>query len=126
MWNWLDASAPGTVVRTITPDETLLFQFSALSFNSHRIHLDRDYARRVEGYPDLVVNGGILALLMTESARLELGRTIRSLTLRNKALLFCNRPIGFVAEQSPDRLRMSALDHNGRLAAEVEILTDEL
>jgi 3-methylfumaryl-CoA hydratase len=43
---------PGPVIKTVTPDETLLFQFSALSFNSHKIHLDREYARDVEGYPD--------------------------------------------------------------------------
>lgn len=121
------ASAPvsGTVVRTMTPDDTLLFQFSALSFNSHRIHLDRTYARDVEGYPDLVVNGGIVTLVMTEIARLDFGRTIRALTLRNKAPLFCDRPITFVAEQASTTLRIAALDHEGRLAAEMEIQTDE-
>ena len=119
-------ASPANVVRTITPDETLLFLFSALSFNSHKIHLDRDYARGVEGYPDLVVNGGIVTLLMTEIARLDFGRSIRSLSLRNKAPLFCNRPISLVADETATGLRIAALDQNGHLAAEMEVVTDEL
>ncbi|MCP6135008.1 hypothetical protein NL393_38110, partial [Klebsiella pneumoniae] len=55
--------------RVHRPDDTLLFQYSALGFNSHKIHLDRDYARTVEGFPDLVVNGGLTALLLTEYLR---------------------------------------------------------
>ena len=50
---------------TAVPDETLLFQYSSLGFNSHRIHIDRSYARDVEGFPDLVVNGGLATLLLT-------------------------------------------------------------
>jgi 3-methylfumaryl-CoA hydratase len=56
-------------VATAVPDETLLFQYSALGFNSHRIHLDRSHAREVEGFPDLVVNGGLATLLLTEFLR---------------------------------------------------------
>ena len=55
----------------VTPDETLLFQYSALGFNSHKIHLDRNYTQQVEGLPDLVVNGGLATLLMTEFLRKE-------------------------------------------------------
>lgn len=49
-------------------DPVLLFRFSALTFNAHRIHYDRDYATR-EGYPDLVVHGPLQALLMAELMR---------------------------------------------------------
>jgi 3-methylfumaryl-CoA hydratase len=48
---------------------TLLFQFSALTFNAHRIHYDRDYARDVEGYPGLLTHGPLQALAMAEAAR---------------------------------------------------------
>jgi 3-methylfumaryl-CoA hydratase len=48
---------------------SLLFRFSALTYNSHRIHYDRTYARQVEGYPGLVVHGPLQAMLMTEAAR---------------------------------------------------------
>jgi len=48
---------------------TLLFRFSALTYNGHRIHYDRDYARDVEGYPGLVTHGPLQALAMAEHAR---------------------------------------------------------
>ncbi|MBT4906632.1 MAG: hypothetical protein HON62_07100 [Rhodospirillaceae bacterium] len=48
----------------VEPDSTLLFRYSALTFNGHRIHYDRDYARDVEGYDGLVVHGPLLATLM--------------------------------------------------------------
>jgi 3-methylfumaryl-CoA hydratase len=72
------ASAPsgeGPVVRpadgewAIEVSPTLLFRFSALTYNAHRIHYDRDYARRVEGYPGLVTHGPLQALAMAEAAR---------------------------------------------------------
>jgi 3-methylfumaryl-CoA hydratase len=49
---------------------TLLFRFSALTYNAHRIHYDRDYARHVEGYPGLLTHGPLQALAMTEAARM--------------------------------------------------------
>ena len=48
---------------------SLLFRFSALTYNGHRIHYDRDYAREVEGYPGLVTHGPLQALAMAEAAR---------------------------------------------------------
>ena len=50
----------------------MLFRFSALTYNAHRIHYDRDYAR-AEGYPGLLVHGPLQALLMAELARREAG-----------------------------------------------------
>jgi 3-methylfumaryl-CoA hydratase len=47
----------------------LLFRFSALTYNAHRIHYDRDYARDVEGYPGLLTHGPLQALAMAEAAR---------------------------------------------------------
>jgi 3-methylfumaryl-CoA hydratase len=52
-----------------TPSTRTLFQFSALTYNAHRIHYDRDYARDAEGYPDLVVHGPLQALYLAEAAR---------------------------------------------------------
>jgi 3-methylfumaryl-CoA hydratase len=51
------------------PDEVTLFRMSALTYNSHRIHYDREFARQVEGYRDLVVHGPLQALYMLEAAR---------------------------------------------------------
>ena len=54
---------------SIEVSPTLLFRFSALTYNAHRIHYDRDYARDVEGYPGLLTHGPLQALAMTEAAR---------------------------------------------------------
>jgi len=59
-----DAASPGDVRLQLDPDPVVLFRFSALTNNAHRIHYDRDYATQVEGYPGLVVHGPLLALLM--------------------------------------------------------------
>jgi 3-methylfumaryl-CoA hydratase len=53
----------------VSVDPVVLFRFSALTYNAHRIHYDREYARAVEGYPGLVVHGTLQALLMAELAR---------------------------------------------------------
>lgn len=55
---------PCDIQRDMTADPVLLFRFSALTFNAHRIHYDRDYAREVEGYAGLVVHGPLLATLL--------------------------------------------------------------
>jgi 3-methylfumaryl-CoA hydratase len=60
---------PADGERPIEISPTLLFRFSALTYNAHRIHYDRDYARDVEGYPGLVVHGPLQALAMAEAAR---------------------------------------------------------
>ena len=57
--------------REIIPDITMLFRFSALTFNGHRIHYDRDYATRTEGYPGLVVHGPLIAILLLDLLRRE-------------------------------------------------------
>ncbi|XVX21182.1 FAS1-like dehydratase domain-containing protein [Actinomycetota bacterium] len=62
----------------------LLFRFSALTYNGHRIHYDRDYAREVEGYPGLVTHGPLQALVMAEAAR---GRRSLAVGLRLPARL---------------------------------------
>lgn len=58
--------------RTIHPDPVLLFRYSALTFNGHRIHYDQPYATGVEGYPGLVVHGPLLATLLMDLLRREM------------------------------------------------------
>ncbi|HWG02044.1 MAG TPA: MaoC family dehydratase N-terminal domain-containing protein [Trebonia sp.] len=95
------AEPPGTLARTMPRQETgepdpagdwrlaidtdpvLLFRFSALTYNGHRIHYDRDYVTRTEGYPDLVIHGPLLALLALELPRRHApGRTVRAFEYR--------------------------------------------
>jgi 3-methylfumaryl-CoA hydratase len=62
--------------RTIHPDDVLLFRYSALTFNGHRIHYDRRYATEVEGYPGLVVHGPLLATLLLDLLQRSLRGTL--------------------------------------------------
>jgi 3-methylfumaryl-CoA hydratase len=55
--------------RRITTDPVLLFRYSALTFNGHRIHYDRPYAMNEEGYPGLVVHGPLIATLLIDQLR---------------------------------------------------------
>jgi 3-methylfumaryl-CoA hydratase len=55
--------------KTIVPDDVLLFRFSALTFNGHRIHYDRKYVTEVEGYPGLIVHGPLIATLLVDLVR---------------------------------------------------------
>jgi 3-methylfumaryl-CoA hydratase len=120
-----DAGPPGPMPaglrKTMIPDETLLFQFSALGFNSHKIHIDRDHARKVEGLPDLVVNGGLTTLLLTELLRTDLKQTPARITARYSAPLFCHRPMTLAAEPDGSRWRLGAFNDMGRHAADVEV-----
>jgi 3-methylfumaryl-CoA hydratase len=61
--------AAATWERTVVPDDVLLFRYSALTFNGHRIHYDRRYVTEVEGYPGLVVHGPLLATLLLDLLR---------------------------------------------------------
>jgi 3-methylfumaryl-CoA hydratase len=119
-------AAPGLPVqaaymKTVVPDETLLFQYSALGFNSHRIHLDREHARKVEGFPDLVVNGGLATLLLTEFLRLDLGVTPAAIAVRHVAPLYCNRAITLAADRVGERWLLKAFDDQHRLAVDMEV-----
>ncbi len=63
------APPESTWERRIVPDEVLLFRYSALTFNGHRIHYDRKYVTSVEGYPGLVVHGPLIATLLMDLLR---------------------------------------------------------
>ncbi|PZR07464.1 MAG: hypothetical protein DI532_23540 [Azospirillum brasilense] len=112
---------PPARTKRVVPDDTLLFQYSALGFNSHRIHLDRDFARNTEGFPDLVVNGGLATLLLTEFLRTEVGVAPAAMTARHTAPLFCGRPMLLGAEAVEDKWLLRALDDAGRLAVDIEV-----
>ncbi len=106
---------------TVVPDETLLFQYSALGFNSHKIHIDRSHARDVEGFPDLVVNGGLATLLLTEFLRRDLGLVAASLSVRHVAPLFCGRPVTLAADREGGKLRLKAYNDKNQLAVDMEV-----
>ena len=87
--------APGDSAwsREVRPDTVLLFRYSALTFNSHRIHYDQPYATGVEGYPALVVHGPLIANLLTDLLRRQMpGATVAEFSFRAMSPLFLNAP----------------------------------
>jgi 3-methylfumaryl-CoA hydratase len=78
---------------TVVPTTTLLFRFSAVTFNGHRIHYDHDYATRSEHYPDLVVHGPLTAMLLAQSASRHLGKPLQSFAYRASSPLFVDQPL---------------------------------
>ncbi len=107
----------------ITPDPVLLFRYSALTFNGHRIHYDRSYVTGVEGYPGLVVHGPLIATLLMQLARREQpGRAVRRFEFKAVHPVFdihrfqvCGRADGAA------RLALWARDHEGRLAMQATL-----
>ena len=103
--------------RTLTPDPTMVFRYSAITFNAHRIHYDAAYTREQEGYPDLVVNGGLTTSLLWEFATSETGMAIKSSASRNVKALFVNRPVTLCGRRSEgEKVRVWALDADNELA----------
>lgn len=72
---------------------TLLFRYSALTFNAHRIHYDRDYATQVEGYPGLMVHGPLQATLLLNFATDIAGRLPKRFSFRSRTPLFDDQPL---------------------------------
>lgn len=95
-----ESTGPAAWTRRIVPDDVLLFRYSALTFNSHRIHYDRRYVTEVEGYPGLVVHGPLLATLLIDLLRRHRpDAVVRRFEFRAMAPLFdiapfdvCGRP----------------------------------
>jgi len=102
----------------VDPDTTLLFRYSALTFNGHRIHYDQAYARGEEGYPDLVVHGPLTATLLQQLALQRApGRTLASFDFRGVSPLFVNRRFRVEAGEPVDGvLPLWARGPDGELA----------
>ncbi|AOK43829.1 FAS1-like dehydratase domain-containing protein [Burkholderia vietnamiensis] len=73
---------PPQRTRRVKPDSTMLFRYSALTFNGHRIHYDADYCRAVEGYPNLVIHGPLNATLLASLAEEVSGRRLKQFRYR--------------------------------------------
>ncbi|MHA6344325.1 HTD2 family dehydratase [Roseivivax sp. CAU 1761] len=83
----------GAERRVLTPTPTLLFRYSALTFNTHRIHYDAPYAKAEEGYPGLVVHGPMQATLLCRMAAELAGRPPARFTFRSLSPLFDDAPV---------------------------------
>jgi 3-methylfumaryl-CoA hydratase len=107
--------------RNVTPDPVMVFRYSALTYNGHRIHYDADYTRSVEGYPDRVVNGGLTTLLLLELARAKLDRPFATLATRNLRPLFVDRPITLSGRPTERGAELWVTDTDGALALSANV-----
>ncbi|MGW6456493.1 hypothetical protein ACWF94_11305 [Streptomyces sp. NPDC055078] len=114
--------AGGTWRIPLRTDAPLLFRFSALTANSHRIHYDDPYARDEEGYPGLVVHGPLLALLMLELARRNAPRRqVRSLSYRLRRPLFVGEQLLVNGDSAGDRAELRITTHREARHATAEV-----
>lgn len=104
--------------REIVPDDVLLFRYSALTFNGHRIHYDRQYVTQVEGYPGLIVHGPLIATLLTDLVRRHVPEGfITRFEFRAVRPTFDLNPFFVNGQPSADgrRVKLWANDHEGWL-----------
>jgi 3-methylfumaryl-CoA hydratase len=118
---WTEAAPSGAAWRReVRPDPVLLFRYSALTFNGHRIHYDHPYVTRVEGYPGLVVHGPLIATLLLDLAIREGGAVIRRFSFRAKSPLFDTAPFSLNGTPAAGgrTVRLWAAAPDGALAME--------
>ncbi len=107
----------------VAPDPMLLFRYSALTFNVHRIHYDRPYATGEEGYPGLVVHGPLIATLLADLFRDHAGKPIARFSFRALRPLFDTAPFqvtGWPGDGGPARLLALTPAGNPAMEAEAE------
>jgi 3-methylfumaryl-CoA hydratase len=93
----------------VTPDAAWLFRFSALTYNTHRIHYDEPYVTGVEGYPGLVVHGPLLALLLLEIPRRYVpARPVVSFDYRLTTPVFAGETVVVTGRADGDRIVLAA------------------
>lgn len=107
---------------TVLLSETLVFRYSAITWNAHRIHYDSDYARKVEGYQHTVHNGGLTMHLMVDAALRRAPSELRGLTARLMYPLWVGDPVSLRGSAAKDRrMRVWTADKNGHLCGEMDL-----
>lgn len=107
---------PGAWSRIVQPEPRLLFRFSALTFNAHRIHYDRPYAMNEEGYPGLVVHGPLTAVLLMELVRRQAVQPVLGYSFRGLAPLFDLAPFRLIGTLADCRVSLEAQGPDGATA----------
>lgn len=108
---------------TMRTDPVLLFRFSALTANAHRIHYDTPYARDEEGYPGLLVHGPLLALLMLELPRRHAPQArVRSLSYRLRRPVFAGERLAICGTPSGSQADLRVATHREGRHASAEVV----
>ncbi len=117
------APPPGAdaLVRTVQPDPVLLFRYSALTANGHRIHYDLDYVTREEGYPGLIVHGPLQATWLADLARrYRPGSRIARFAFRGRRPAFHQNRLDLIGQKQGAQLRLETRDHAGAVCMTAE------
>ncbi|MBT6275294.1 MAG: hypothetical protein HOI95_14295 [Chromatiales bacterium] len=129
-----EAVAPGTQSAAATPkpapegaqwsdrielSHALVFRYSAITWNAHRIHYDADYTRGTEGYPDLVQNGGLTMQLILDSALRHNEGQLKSFTARLMRPLWVGNTVTLEGIRDGDSLDCWARDDEGALCVQM-------
>ncbi|MBP0594742.1 MaoC family dehydratase N-terminal domain-containing protein [Paraburkholderia sp. LEh10] len=104
--------------RQIVPDEVLMFRYSALTFNAHRIHYDKQYVTQTEGYPNLVVHGPLIATLLMDLVRRHRpDATVLAFSFKAIRPCFMGNALHLCGKPSPDgkTVELWSHDHEGWL-----------
>ena len=122
-------AAPGASAweRKWVPDDVLLFRYSALTFNGHRIHYDRKYVTEVEGYPGLIVHGPMIATLLLDLLRWQMpDAKVAKYEFRAERPIFDINHFFVCGEPQPDgkTIRLWARDHEGWLAMDASAVIE--
>ncbi len=113
----LDAS----IRQPIVIDAVMLFRYSAITFNAHRIHFDVPYATQTEGYRGLLINGALPALLLLEMVRDHMVSPPVLMTGRNTHPLYCGEKMDLCAAQQPDGWTLWVENDRGQAALTVHL-----
>ena len=103
---------------TLTPDPVMLMRYSALTFNAHLIHFDQLYTQREEGYPERVVHGPLVAVVLARLLALNQVNGLQRFEFRARSPLYVNRPIHFMGKPADGRIDLRAVGLSGMLAME--------
>lgn len=114
----VETLADGSLRQDWHPDPVLLFRYSALTFNGHRIHYDRSYVTQVEGYPGLIVHGPLIATLLVDLVRTQWPqRMLERFDFKASGPLFDVHPFGLHARQEGEhQIALWATDWQGQIA----------
>jgi 3-methylfumaryl-CoA hydratase len=111
-----EPAASGEINKPMTADPVMLFRYSALTFNAHRIHYDREYAQKVEGYPALVVHGPYIAtMLMDHFCRETPNARLKKFTFRAQRPLFDGAPFELCLKRTPTGADLWTLDKDKQI-----------
>jgi len=111
----------GAFTAQVQAGPVLLFRYSALIANAHRIHYDLDYVTRVEGYPGLVVHGPLQATWLADIVRqYRPGARIARFSYRGRRSAFHQNPLTLVGWEADGKMRLETRDHEGAVCMSAE------